>query len=256
MTQKVLVSRDVTFDEFKGWEWDSEKVGTETHLTWEGYKEDINDLEEESEEHIIVTTPMAAQIVPPRDKVVDELTDLSSNKSGSAQSSEDEIINDSNAQSFELGPRVLTKPGWHDAYEMANIMLDTNNQYALQVDSDDPIAFEDVVKAEKWRITMNKTKLNENGEVDKYKARLVAKGYAQQYGIDYDKVFAPVARWDTIRSMLALAAHHGWPVYQLDMKSAFLHGDLTEEVFVTQPPGFVISGEEDKVYNWRRPYMD
>ena len=69
-----------------------------------------------------------------------------------------------------------------------------------------------------------KTKLNENGEVDKCKARLVAKGYAQQHGIDYTEVFAPVARWDTIRMVIALAARNSWSVYQLDVKSAFLHG--------------------------------
>lgn len=57
-----------------------------------------------------------------------------------------------------------------------------------------------------------KTKLNENGEVEKYKARLVAKGYSQQYGVDYTEVFAPVARWDTIRMVIALAAQKGWNV--------------------------------------------
>ena len=66
-----------------------------------------------------------------------------------------------------------------------------------------------------------RTKLNENGEVDKFKARLVAKGYAQQQGIDYNEVFAPVARWDTIRMVLALAAQKGWNVYQLDVKVHF-----------------------------------
>ena len=68
-----------------------------------------------------------------------------------------------------------------------------------------------------------KTKLNERGEVDKHKARLVVLGYAQKYGIDYTEVFAPVARWDTIRLIMALAAHQNWDIYQLDVKSAFLH---------------------------------
>ncbi|RDX61375.1 hypothetical protein CR513_60404, partial [Mucuna pruriens] len=72
----------------------------------------------------------------------------------------------------------------------------------------------------KW---IYKTKLNELGEVDKYKARLVAKGYSQQHGIDFFEVFAPVARMDTMRLIVALAACKGCDIFQLDVKSAFLH---------------------------------
>ncbi|KAL4379639.1 hypothetical protein GQ457_02G024950 [Hibiscus cannabinus] len=93
-----------------------------------------------------------------------------------------------------------------------------------------------------------KIKLNENGEVDKSKARLVAKGYAPQHGINYNEVFAPVARWDTIRVVIATAPQNGWSVYQLDVKSAFLHGELSEAVFVEQPQGYKRKGEEHKVY--------
>ena len=101
----------------------------------------------------------------------------------------------------------------------------------------------------KW---IYKTKLNENGEIDKYKARLVAKGYAQQYGVDYTEVFAQVARLDTIRLILALAAQHSWDVFQLDVKSAFLHGELNEEVSVNQPLGYEKKGEENKVYKLKK----
>lgn len=97
----------------------------------------------------------------------------------------------------------------------------------------------------KW---LYKTKLNENGEVSKYKARLVAKGYSQEHGIDYTEVYAPVARMDTIRTILATAAQRAWDVYQLDVKSAFLHGVLAEEVYVQQPKGYEVVGHEDKVY--------
>ena len=83
----------------------------------------------------------------------------------------------------------------------------------------------------------------QNGEVDKYKARLVAKEYTQQHGIDYTKVFAPVARMDTIRLVVALAAQKGWTIYQLDVKSAFLHGELNKEVFVEQPCSYVKKGK-------------
>jgi hypothetical protein len=74
--------------------------------------------------------------------------------------------------------------------------------------------------------------------VDKLKARLVAKGYAQQHDVDYTEVFAPVARMDTIQMIIALAAKKGWLIYQLDVKSAFLHGELSEDLFVEQPKGY------------------
>jgi hypothetical protein len=97
-----------------------------------------------------------------------------------------------------------------------------------------------------------KTKVNENEEVDKYKARLVAKGYCQQYGIDYAEVFAPVARLDTIQIVISLAAQNSWVIYQLDVKSAFLHGEINEEVFVDQPPGYEQKGNESKVYRLKK----
>ncbi len=84
----------------------------------------------------------------------------------------------------------------------------------------------------KW---VYKSKLNFDGSVNKYKARLVVKGYAQMFGVDFSETFAPVARMDTIRMLLAVAAQKGWVVHQLDVKSAFLNGYLEEEIFVEQP---------------------
>ena len=67
-----------------------------------------------------------------------------------------------------------------------------------------------------------------NGRIERYKARLVAKGYKQKYGVDYKEVFAPVARLDTVRMLISLAAHHSWKIYQLDVKLAFLNCILEE----------------------------
>jgi hypothetical protein len=75
-------------------------------------------------------------------------------------------------------------------------------------------------------------KKDPEGNVIKHKARLVAKGYAQRQGVDFDEVFAPVARMETVWLMLAIAAHCGWQVHHMDVRSAFLNGDLAEEVYV------------------------
>ena len=86
----------------------------------------------------------------------------------------------------------------------------------------------------------------------KHKARLVAKGYAQKYGVDYEEVFAPVARLETVRLMLALAANGKWEVHHMDVKSAFLNGELQEEVYVQQPPGFQSSKHPGKVLKLKK----
>ncbi|CAM8989664.1 unnamed protein product [Rhodiola kirilowii] len=143
--------------------------------------------------------------------------------------------------------------------------------------AEEPTTFPEAEKEEKWRCAMKeemdsihnnqtwslvdlpdqqeaiglkwiyKVKKDSNGAVVKHKARLVAKGYAQKQGIDFEEVFAPVARMETVRLLIALAAHEGWRLHHLDVKSAFLNGDLAEEVYVSQPPGFIVKGSEHKV---------
>nr|GFB64488.1 putative ribonuclease H-like domain-containing protein [Tanacetum cinerariifolium] len=87
----------------------------------------------------------------------------------------------------------------------------------------------------KWVLKIKKDK---RGIVIRNKVRLVAQGHTQEEGIDYDKVFAPVARIEVIRLFLAYASFMGFTVYQMDVKSAFLYGTINEEVYVMQPPGF------------------
>ncbi|GJR25746.1 putative ribonuclease H-like domain-containing protein [Tanacetum coccineum] len=93
-----------------------------------------------------------------------------------------------------------------------------------------------------------RNKRDERSIVVKNKARLVAQGFRQEEGIDYDEVFAPVARIEAIRLFLAFASYMGFTVYQMDVKSAFLYGTIREEVYVQQPPGFVDPAHPNKVY--------
>ncbi|GJS45557.1 putative ribonuclease H-like domain-containing protein [Tanacetum coccineum] len=93
-----------------------------------------------------------------------------------------------------------------------------------------------------------RNKRDERGTIIKNKARLVAQGYRQEEGVDYDEVFAPVARIEAIRLFLAFASFMGFTVYQMDVKSAFLYGNITEEVYVKQPPGFEDPTHPNKVY--------
>jgi hypothetical protein len=87
----------------------------------------------------------------------------------------------------------------------------------------------------KW---VYKNNMNEQGNIVRNKARLVCKGYAQIEGLDFDETFVPVARLEAIRMFLAYACHKQFKFYQMDVKSAFLNGDLKEEVYMEQPKGF------------------
>lgn len=271
ITKTITVSRDVIFEEDAKWEWDL-NVTEQNELAWgdDGVDGDFEGDETDAEEDI----EEEGEAVVTEEVVVAE--------------PETEPVAERVAESGETSKRVRTQPSWmrdfvcnedisEEEGDMANFAY-----YALFACSDDPVHFYEAEKEEKWKNAMvaeiqsieknntwelvtlppqakkigvkwvYKTKLNEEGKVDKCKARLVAKGYSQTEGIDYTEVFAPVARWDTIRSLLVVAAQRNWCVYQLDVKSAFLYGELKEEVYVDQPQGFVKLGEEDKVYRLKK----
>ena len=94
--------------------------------------------------------------------------------------------------------------------------------------------------------------MNEDGHVTRNKDRLVCKGYAQVEGIEFEETFSPVARMETIRLLLAYDCSNNIKVYQMDVKSAFLNGELEEKVYIEQPEGFQLSENTDYVCNLKK----
>ncbi|GJV82287.1 transposable element [Tanacetum coccineum] len=128
-------------------------------------------------------------------------------------------------------------------------------QVAEEVESLEPATYREAITSkdsDMWIAAMGEEieslHKNETWEL----ARLVAKGYSQKEGIDYNEIFSPVVRHTSIRVLLSVVAHHDLELEQLDVKTAFLHGDLEEEIYMSQPEGFVVQGKEDYVCKLRK----
>jgi hypothetical protein len=316
IAQKIIISRDVIFEEGTRWNWDaSYEDQIQQRLEWGDIDEVEIDEEENSDSgandsdggsaesdavdedlmasdtnndaitgnEVAVTgeaeAAADAAVIGDEDVVIAAEAELMNDTSNAAEGimvSDTSIAEGSITRSSS---RLQQKPRWMSDYVCSHQRYEEENEINMAVmQGADPINYEDAVASSRWRKAMDseinsieknqtwtltdlpagakkigvkwlyKTKLNELGEVDKYKARLVAKGYSQQYGVDYTEVFAPVARMDTVRMIVALAAQRKWKIYQLDVKSAFLHGKLSENVFVEQPKGYEKKGSEGKVY--------
>ncbi|CAJ2627685.1 unnamed protein product [Trifolium pratense] len=125
---------------------------------------------------------------------------------------------------------ALSDKKWKQAMDLEMEALDKNNTWELVSlpNGKKPVGC-------KWVYTV---KYKADGSIERYKARLVAKGFTQTYGIDYSETFAPVAKMNTVRVILSLAANYNWNLQQFDVKNAFLHGELEEEIYMDVPPGY------------------
>ena len=123
---------------------------------------------------------------------------------------------------------------WKKAIQEEMAALEKNGTWEIV-----PLPKEKTSVGCRWVFTV---KYKADGEIERYKARLVAKGYTQTYGIDFQETFAPVAKINSIRVLISLAVNLDWPLLQLDVKNAFLNGDLEEEVYMDLPPGFNSEG--------------
>ncbi|KAG8480419.1 hypothetical protein CXB51_025096 [Gossypium anomalum] len=218
-TRKILVSRDIRFDEERTWNWDDSNACQ---------------LEEDSVEGNLELTESE-----PSSGNVDDLPVRGTRSIADVyQRCNVAIVEPSN---YEEAARDMN---WKRAMEAELDMIQKNQTWDL------------VKRPEKKKVIgvrwVFRARFNANGSLNKYKARLVVKGYSQQYGIDFEETFAPVARLDTIKLLLSLAAQKQWKIHQLDVKSAFLNGYLKEEIYVEQPDGFQIQGHEDKVYRLKK----
>ena len=123
---------------------------------------------------------------------------------------------------------------WHDAMQQEIDSLCKHDVWELTELPDGKQAIRS-----KW---VFRTKCNADGSIERRKARLVAQGYCQKYGVDYDETFSPVVRFESLRTVIALSVQQGLKLHQMDVATAFLNGELAEEVYVKQPEGFVVKG--------------
>ncbi|KAK8672106.1 hypothetical protein V6N13_110480 [Hibiscus sabdariffa] len=132
--------------------------------------------------------------------------------------------------------------------------LVTTHGDAILVDQDEPKTYQEAVASpdsEKWLEAM-RSEMDSMSENQTYKGRLVAKGFRQIHGVDYDETFSPVAMFKSIQILLAVATFHDYEICQMDVKTAFLNGKLEEDVYMTQPEGFVTPENAGKVCKLQR----
>ena len=139
----------------------------------------------------------------------------------------------------EVFKRQCQQDEWKKAMEEELKALDDNKTWSVT-----KLPPGKKVVGSRW---VYKTKFHSDGTLERHKARLVARGFTQTFGVDYKETFAPVAKMNTIRVLLSVAINHAWPLYQMDVKNAFLNGELEEEVYMKLPPGHPQSSDSELV---------
>ena len=241
-TRKIVFSRDVTFDEStmmknEDSQKDDKTSSTLQQVEFEKVNDDPANIERTNDEEV----------------------------------STQELLQQQDSIAYRRPRREIRKPARFDdivAYALPITDDDVPSTYTEVISNPDGVKWKQAMNEEMQSLHKNKTwelvtlpkgkkaigckwvyakKEGFPGKNEiRYKARLVAKGYAQKEGIDYNEVFSPVVKHSSIRILLALVAQYDLELVQLDVKTAFLHGDLEEEIYMTQPDGFKVVGKE----NW------
>ena len=261
-TRRIIVSRDVVFNEKESWNW----KGAETEeikesgmfrMTWgdamdNGYGPYLISTHQEEDVAAGVeaqTSQDSATVNTNTDQTEPQLPRRSTRQVSCPSHLEDYIL----LADLECEILLLSLDDELRNYQEAKKLVQWTNADRDEIDSINKNRTWDLVDKPsgvkiiglKW---VFKVKRNADGTINKFKASLVAKGYVQEHGVDYDEVFAPVARLETIRLLIGMAAIKGCEIHHLDVKTAFLHGELTKDVYVSQPEGFEKKGEEHKVF--------
>ncbi|CAL2228324.1 unnamed protein product [Prunus armeniaca] len=240
-TNKLVISRDVIFYEFKVWRWENKQGEIQSFLL----------LPETSnlEEYLLIQSPIsrARSPIPSARTSYPSSPDSTPRLNARTRSladiyeSCDLALSALEPQKFEEAvKKKFGKTQWKKKLELSrkilrgSLLIGLNQRTSLDLNGS------------------TRQKYNEDGSIQKHKARLVAKGYSQQPRIDFNEMFALVVRMETIRIVLALAAQLKTQNFQLDVKSAFLNGELEEEVYVEQLQGYIEKGNEDKVCRLRK----
>ena len=236
-TNQVITRRDVVFNE------DDFQFKREQSVT------SVSDLFEESDEGAVEPDTESRQEEPVRrsrrtvqrpdyygysesaDTVTTDLADV-----GTVEHCAYNVLEISEPETIEEALSSPHAKEWKQA---------TDSEYQSLMDNDTW----DLVELPDGRVAVGcrwvfKVKYDGDGKVDRFKSRLVAKGYSQRYGIDFEETFSPVVRFSSIRTLLAHAIQRGMIVHQMDVVTAFLNGDLDEEIYMQQPDGYQVSGKE------------
>ena len=245
---KVTVSRDVIFEESNSWDF-SQQRGQRFDLTPFSTINLVNQSEvpAENQDSIITSTvpteEYRAQDQSSEEDKTERFRSVQDIYEGTQEIEEDEtcFLTDEEPASFKS---AMKEKLWRRAMEEEIKSIEKNSTWEL-------VKLPEKCKSigVKW---VYKIKRDISGKITRYKARLVAKGFSQVKGVDFEEVFSPVARAESIWIIVAMAAQFKWKLHHLDVKSAFLNGYIEEDIYVDQPEGFIQAGKEDYVLKLRK----
>ena len=225
--QKVFYSRDVLFNEnMCGFENKSDECQKREPVLISGQDDDVSENEADSDS--VLQRPVRQRKPPNR---YGEWTTVAD-----AESKEPTTVAEALARQ--------DKEKWLNAMNDEMESLHANDVW-------------DLVELPKGRRAIGskwvfRLKVNAEGVIERYKARLVARGFSQKFGEDYDETFCPVVRHESVRTLIALAVQNNLKLHQMDITTAFLNGELKEEVYMKQPEGFIVKGQQDLVCRLKR----